>query len=354
MNQCKKFPYRISFRLLITVIFIALIIFLLWISSSKQGSRFLIEKIVETSDGIVGDIQGTILNGIKINQLTLRSSDIEIDISELHIDIVLSDIIRGLLHIKKISANSLVIEKIKGFQDFSTQKEKNIKCLRLPINIRLDELDIKDIICSFQEKYKFLEYLREVNINYFEDNIVLKKISGLNLKGQAFIECKKMNSWPFFVEMDITNRSIKEDCFNKKRNIIENIEFSKTDNLLSNCKIKFNGTIEKLSDNNLSLQNQIFSDQEIKIFQTKRTSINFANLDIYLGQLDCFISASLNLQQSDEKINLYNYLEIKVLTNNINLENLIHNKFPTTSLTTEIIFNFLFYDKKNLEKSILI
>ncbi len=322
--------------------------FSIWISSSEQGSKFLLEKVFRNFNIQFIGISGTISKEIKIERMDIFFPGFGIRFSNLKINIDWKNIIRRQLYIKSISASEMHFRNHDHeIKDKSLSSKKKTAFLNFPIDVQLNELIINQILISdnfssarfvqaLRKHYISLEGSRPFSVKEFV--FPLRSLS-LALKGILIV-----NTHKFYVDM----RTMVQINFQKAILNNSSINQEKLDIYhFPELRIQSSGT---------------YNDMRIKIntqeFKSNRIEGKILFRQLLLDSLWIKFQSQKNnsfifmcLDKEPRKINSTNKnFLIKLITNKLDLNTFLTDSNLKTSLTSQSVLNILLNEKNFIKK----
>ena len=86
---------------------VLLVGFALWLTGTQPGTRMLLGVVAQQFDGQVEDINGSILDGLRVGRLQLALPGTEVELTDLHLDVRWRALGHRQLHVRELSAGQV-------------------------------------------------------------------------------------------------------------------------------------------------------------------------------------------------------------------------------------------------------
>lgn len=180
-----------------------------WLLASQQGTRLMLEGVVDHFDGQVIGVQGSILKGVSVERLTVSLPEVAIDVSELNLEVNWGALGSGLLHVRELSAHALRVSMTTD-PDAATDNAP-VQIPRLPIAIEVDRLALQEFsllrngeplpvkLGRLGAALVWGNHDSEIRLNSLH---VANDALALELQGIATIS-KMADPWPFALQLGV-------------------------------------------------------------------------------------------------------------------------------------------------------
>lgn len=182
-----------------------------WLVASQQGTRLLLEGVVDHFDGQVTGVQGSILKGVSVERLTVSLPEVTIDVSELNLDVNWGALGSGLLQVRELSAHALRVSMTADPDPDAASDNAPVQIPRLPIAIEVDHLALQEFALLRGGKPLPVKLGRlgaalawgkhdsEIRLNSLH---VEHDALALELQGIATVS-KMADPWPFAIQLGV-------------------------------------------------------------------------------------------------------------------------------------------------------
>lgn len=112
-----------------------------WLLGSQTGSRLLVTSAVQYLGGQVERVEGSVLLGLRVGTLQVSVADTDIEAANLWLDVDWSDLSRGRLHVRELSADRIAVGLPPAAEpDPDTPPGEPFDHLDLPVALALDRV----------------------------------------------------------------------------------------------------------------------------------------------------------------------------------------------------------------------
>ncbi|AFZ83112.1 hypothetical protein CDEE_0311 [Candidatus Kinetoplastibacterium crithidii TCC036E] len=170
-------------------IFVAVICgMVFWVVFSSSGSKMLVGVVANHFGGRVSIVNGTVINGLNLKNLHLTVLNSEIEIENLHINIKLESLFRGLFKITDLSISSLCIEVLEDRGNANKYKNNTVTSDNKSFfAIEVDNINIENILLKYSNKFLGDVQLRKLFANFkIDQKKSVCSINNLEIKTNRF------------------------------------------------------------------------------------------------------------------------------------------------------------------------
>lgn len=171
-----------NFRYILGVLFPAISILIaiicgltFWCVASQQGTCFVIKLMASKFDGNVTSIQGTIINGLRIGNLSFSNKSIDCNITDLYLHIRWESLLRGILRASEFSIHSSVL----NLKDNEKNLNHDNMSFKFPKFLKVDLFSI-DSVDIYNENGEFViaayDLLARVNTEKNLSGFILERL----------------------------------------------------------------------------------------------------------------------------------------------------------------------------------
>ncbi|AGF48810.1 translocation/assembly module TamB domain-containing protein [Candidatus Kinetoplastidibacterium galati] len=183
-----NFRYLVGVLLPTISILIAIICGLtFWCVASHQGTCFVIKLIAGKFNGSATNIQGTIVNGLRIGSLSISNKSMSCNINDLYLHIKWESLLKGVLRASQLSIHSTVLNLKSNEENLS---KNNIINFKFPKFLKVDLFSI-DSTAIYNENDEFIvsahDLLARINTEKNSSGIVLERLDLCSLHFNASV-----------------------------------------------------------------------------------------------------------------------------------------------------------------------
>ncbi|WBF65638.1 MAG: translocation/assembly module TamB domain-containing protein [Candidatus Kinetoplastibacterium crithidii] len=301
-------------------IFIAVICgMVFWVVCSNSGSKMLVNVVANYFGGRVSIVNGTVVDGLNLKDLHLNVSNSELEIADLHINIKLESLFRGIFKIADLSISSLCVEVLEDRQNTSRYKHMFTSDNKFFFPIEVDNISIENIFFKYSNQSFGDIKLSKLFANFkIDQKKSLFSINNLELKTNRF-------------DSDLTGYLV----FENQKSTIFNSEFrfkNKNNSITSTEDYTYGFLNPALFDSSVQVTASGSFDQIIISINAENNEM-VANSAIVLRKQSGFVIKKVS-------IDLYQFKDsgsVSLVANNINNE-LVNVNLSLSSLDSSLFF----------------
>ncbi|MGE4125773.1 MAG: translocation/assembly module TamB domain-containing protein [Pusillimonas sp.] len=191
--------------------------FVYWVAASQPGTRWAVETGVRLAGGSVQSVQGTVLDGLKVGALQVRTPAVNVDLDGLEVQIDWPALRDRRLHARNISAARLSLDVLETGP--AVTDEAPFQWPALPVTLSLDRVALGELNVSLNNE-PLLVKVNHLDVSLAlmqnEAQLVFRRIA----VGQDDIEADVAGEfrlmaladpWPFSLVIETTAKSATPD-----------------------------------------------------------------------------------------------------------------------------------------------
>ncbi|MVW78002.1 translocation/assembly module TamB domain-containing protein [Bordetella sp. 02P26C-1] len=133
-----------GFPLLLTL-FIALCGLALWLTGTQTGTRTLLKVVAQQFDGVVEDVNGSILGGLEVGRLQIVPPGAAVDLTDLRLRVRWRALQDYQLHVEELSAATLRVDVVTSDDDAEQDANEPVVVPELPLTVAVDRFAVGDL-----------------------------------------------------------------------------------------------------------------------------------------------------------------------------------------------------------------
>ena len=123
--------------------------FLMWVLVTAPGTRWALTTAVEALDGQVRGVQGSVWNGLQIEDLSLEFPGVAVRLENLELNADWRRLTERQLHVRALTAETAWVDLYSSAEKTEeTPADAPFEFPELPVNIRVDELSLSEVILT--------------------------------------------------------------------------------------------------------------------------------------------------------------------------------------------------------------
>lgn len=135
----------------VLVLLLAVVVgFVYWVVASQPGTRWALETGVRLAGGSVQSVQGTIINGLQISALQVKTPAVNVDLEDLDVQIDWPALRDRRLHARNISAGRLSLDVLET--EPVAEEKTAFEWPVLPVVLSLDRVALGELNVSLNNK----------------------------------------------------------------------------------------------------------------------------------------------------------------------------------------------------------
>ncbi|TAL75192.1 MAG: DUF490 domain-containing protein [Burkholderiaceae bacterium] len=115
--------------------------FIVWCVGTEPGTRWMLHTAVRQVQGEVRGIQGTVWNGLRVQNLSVKLPEVAIELDDLNLKVDWRELTQRRLHVREISAARLAITVTQSGQ--TSQAPFSVPAL--PVRVALDHVAVGEL-----------------------------------------------------------------------------------------------------------------------------------------------------------------------------------------------------------------
>lgn len=194
--------------------------FIFWLVASQNGTRLLLTTAAQQLDGQALDVNGSLLRGVTVGQLTLTAGGTHVDIHDLDLAVHWRALGDRLLHVRNLSARSVRVDMVSSPEAPPAEDNGEPFTLpKLPVTIAVDRLALGDFQFT-QDGQPLPVTLNDLNATFAagQQGAQLRiaslrvghEVGEADVTGQAQLQ-DLADPWPFAARLDVTARGAGPD-----------------------------------------------------------------------------------------------------------------------------------------------
>lgn len=115
--------------------------FIVWCVGTEPGTRWMLHTAVRQVQGEVRGIQGTVWNGLRVQNLSVKLPEVAIELDDLNLKVDWRELTQRQLHVREISAARLAITVTQSGQT----SQAPFPVTALPVRVALDHVAVGEL-----------------------------------------------------------------------------------------------------------------------------------------------------------------------------------------------------------------
>ncbi|AGF48113.1 hypothetical protein with a DUF490 domain [Candidatus Kinetoplastibacterium oncopeltii TCC290E] len=312
-----------------------------WCVASQQGTCFLIKLIAGKFDGNATNIQGTIINGLRIGDLNFSNKNMDCSINDLSLHIKWESLLRGVLRASELSVHSAAFHLKDSDRNLNN---KNIN-FKFPKFLKIDLFTI-DSLAIYHENDKFVVAAH---------NLLARVTNEKNLSS-IILERLDLHSRFFDASLNgIFENTLSDDnVFSACANVIVKNNFSSSQILRTefmNCSlnIKVDGNIDRVNFN-IEANNKDFIIESSAVF-SMRNKLSLLSCVFGINSKNSNGEACFYISRKNNKTS-YDFFSLDCNVENLDFSLIFNNKIPSLLLNLSANASFEILEKNYYKLSL--
>ncbi|NLC37051.1 MAG: DUF490 domain-containing protein [Alcaligenaceae bacterium] len=212
---------------LIVMLVFVLVAFLMWVLVTAPGTRWALTTAVEAMEGEVRGVQGSVWNGLKVEDLSLELPGVALRLEQLELQADWRRLLDRQLHVRTLSVDTAWVDLYSASEATEdTSAEKPFSMPELPVGVRVDNIAFAELVLTQDGRplpVTLQDFASGLALGPEHGQLWLRSLSvatdsvAAKVEGEANLQALR-HPWPGEIDLDVTINGLRPGapvCFHQ-------------------------------------------------------------------------------------------------------------------------------------------